>query len=490
MAVPSSPFQEDVLMEAGWRDDPSGRHQHRYWGGTSWTEHIANDGTAGTDANLRHTGHFDGVAGRTAVEYGSSDLLTNLAHQAYDPALTVAQMIAETVPAEPAVTGRPGRLDDVWRWINAVAQAASAEGRLDVVGRIGLMTEVWNRHILVQDPGLMMGRLPKVPVDIELDLYEVSLEALHRLPSTQQLVSGPQGWSVVEACEQISITVQQIADADGRVPARTRKLASGDPDVIDALKPPRELDAGAVIDRMNADMEGDDEAKALFAAAATMHAIAKTDYQGWAARKEARGESVGTLTDAQAMFDRSYELLQDAARLGHVEAMNEVAVEAERRGDQATQRFWAETAARAGSSLGMYNLGVLESQVGNAQEAGRWFLQAAEAGKVDGYAALLELADRAGDESAAGRWAKLGAGVDQPYCLQAHGFRLFEAGDHAGGIAAAERGAEYGDRQAMFAAGRMQVEVGNGNRARYWLIKARAAGHPRAQEIIDRFELE
>jgi hypothetical protein len=32
-----------------WRSDPSGRHQHRYWDGAAWTEHVADDGAAGVD---------------------------------------------------------------------------------------------------------------------------------------------------------------------------------------------------------------------------------------------------------------------------------------------------------------------------------------------------------------------------------------------------------------------------------------------------------
>ena len=33
----------------GWHPDPVGRHQHRYWDGTEWTEHIANNGASGVD---------------------------------------------------------------------------------------------------------------------------------------------------------------------------------------------------------------------------------------------------------------------------------------------------------------------------------------------------------------------------------------------------------------------------------------------------------
>jgi radical SAM protein with 4Fe4S-binding SPASM domain len=34
---------------AQWCGDPSGRHEYRYWDGTSWTDHVADSGQAGTD---------------------------------------------------------------------------------------------------------------------------------------------------------------------------------------------------------------------------------------------------------------------------------------------------------------------------------------------------------------------------------------------------------------------------------------------------------
>ena len=36
-------------IPAGWFADPSGRHQWRYWDGSSWTDHVGNDGSASLD---------------------------------------------------------------------------------------------------------------------------------------------------------------------------------------------------------------------------------------------------------------------------------------------------------------------------------------------------------------------------------------------------------------------------------------------------------
>lgn len=37
-------------VSADWYGDPTGRHQHRYWDGTGWTENVADDGQTSIDA--------------------------------------------------------------------------------------------------------------------------------------------------------------------------------------------------------------------------------------------------------------------------------------------------------------------------------------------------------------------------------------------------------------------------------------------------------
>ena len=33
----------------GWRPDPDGRHDYRWWDGAGWTDHVADGGVSGTD---------------------------------------------------------------------------------------------------------------------------------------------------------------------------------------------------------------------------------------------------------------------------------------------------------------------------------------------------------------------------------------------------------------------------------------------------------
>lgn len=46
---PGAAQGQQPLPVSGWYPDPSGRHQHRYWDGIRWTEHIMDAGNPGVD---------------------------------------------------------------------------------------------------------------------------------------------------------------------------------------------------------------------------------------------------------------------------------------------------------------------------------------------------------------------------------------------------------------------------------------------------------
>ena len=50
-AAPAPPVAPPVAPTnpAGWFPDPSGGHEHRYWDGTRWTEHVADAGVSAVD---------------------------------------------------------------------------------------------------------------------------------------------------------------------------------------------------------------------------------------------------------------------------------------------------------------------------------------------------------------------------------------------------------------------------------------------------------
>src|SRR5882762_3121038 len=41
-----------MTHDPGWYPDPSGRHEHRYWDGSGWTEHVASHGRQGVDPEV------------------------------------------------------------------------------------------------------------------------------------------------------------------------------------------------------------------------------------------------------------------------------------------------------------------------------------------------------------------------------------------------------------------------------------------------------
>jgi hypothetical protein len=50
IAAPAAVAAPTTAVPAGWKADPTGRHQFRYWAGTQWTENVADDGAQSRDA--------------------------------------------------------------------------------------------------------------------------------------------------------------------------------------------------------------------------------------------------------------------------------------------------------------------------------------------------------------------------------------------------------------------------------------------------------
>ena len=45
----SSGYMTGSVRPAQWHPDPSGRHQHRLWDGTQWSDQVSDDGVISTD---------------------------------------------------------------------------------------------------------------------------------------------------------------------------------------------------------------------------------------------------------------------------------------------------------------------------------------------------------------------------------------------------------------------------------------------------------
>ena len=61
-------MSQTIVHPAGWYADPTGRHQHRYWDGAAWTDHVADDGVRSIDALESHAPEDFGVEEVAAEE--------------------------------------------------------------------------------------------------------------------------------------------------------------------------------------------------------------------------------------------------------------------------------------------------------------------------------------------------------------------------------------------------------------------------------------
>ncbi|MGD9997295.1 MAG: phospholipid scramblase-related protein [Ilumatobacteraceae bacterium] len=52
---------------ANWYPDPTGRHQHRYWDGRAWTDHVSDNGITGTDPVQQQAPRLDRLDSALAV---------------------------------------------------------------------------------------------------------------------------------------------------------------------------------------------------------------------------------------------------------------------------------------------------------------------------------------------------------------------------------------------------------------------------------------
>lgn len=87
---------------AGWKADPTGRHEHRYWDGAAWTELVADAGASGRDPVDPR-----GLAVSGAVPGTASDAYTGWAPRTDEPQPTPRPNPAGPAP-DRAPLGSPG----------------------------------------------------------------------------------------------------------------------------------------------------------------------------------------------------------------------------------------------------------------------------------------------------------------------------------------------------------------------------------------------
>jgi Family of unknown function (DUF6529)/Protein of unknown function (DUF2510) len=89
------------VTDPGWHPDPTGRHEHRYWDGTAWSDDVADGGVAGHDSLSPTPDQPSVVAERS---HGRDD---NASAQEAPPARNVTLASAHPATAETDVTAPP-----------------------------------------------------------------------------------------------------------------------------------------------------------------------------------------------------------------------------------------------------------------------------------------------------------------------------------------------------------------------------------------------
>jgi hypothetical protein len=195
----------------------------------------------------------------------------------------------------------------------------------------------------------------------------------------------------------------------------------------------------------------------------------------------------GMLLWASGDGEAALAALNEAAKLGSVQAMKDAGDLASEMGRQDESRFWFESAANAGDTAAMWNLAVFALDAGDLAKAAVWYQRSAEAGLADGYAALTQMASDRDDAAAERHWSKLGAEAGQTFCMSRHGLLLaMDADGDVPMIRRArdflEQAADRGDLDAMGLAVSVNFQLGDEARGRRFIQMVVSTGD---QEKID-----
>lgn len=418
---------------------------------------------------------FDGVAGADRLGGLATAFLQACADEQFEAALQAAQDVMQAVPGDPRAPAREDFFEAPWKWAVAVAKSsAGEEGQRGRAAKIGLMTQVWTRQVLKSESRYQMGRLVPPPPDLEVAIYASSVSALVGLSPTSTLVSGRAlSWTVGEAIEQISSAVDTLRAEGTRIDPELERLLSGDPSAFDNARGVSSSSPADPFDSTHARLKAEIDSAKAGDDASQMYVDAG------ALIMSGRGDD-----------PRVFELLQEAARLGHVGAMYDAGGEANRKGDPATAAFWWEAAATARRADAAWNLAATAYDMGRLDDARDWYGRVIELGDNNGYAALTQMAADADEEAAEFKWARQGAAAGHPFCQKRLGLLTLNSetgGDQAirDALPHLESVAQAGDSEAMMLAGLAHVRLGNRLEARQWLHRAESAGEERARHVLE-----
>jgi TPR repeat protein len=458
-----------------WHPDPYGRHQHRYWDGTQWTEHIADDGVAGID---------DPTSPQSPV-----------APTTWSP--PVALVINPTVVANVDVNDHSSFEAIRREWpesaLDRNADLAAREQALDLFLNDDYRSETQAARLLARSlahnlygPGILANDdlldtvyktffgVLSTPPDGKTFAEDLKKVARLALVIVREKEWQPAKWGGSGVLDRIFLSVGNRLILDMAVAPPGRPL---DGDLAQFFAVPPQPVTVSTAD----DIYGDVVGRML-----QVHQAAEAGDEVSQLRMQGMGKwMAGDLVAAK-------QLLETSAKLGDPGAMKDAGDLASELGRDSEARYWFEAAASAGNAAGMFNMGSLSIRAGDVAAAATWYRKAADAGDPESYAALTQLAADADDDAGERRWARLGAEAGHPFCQSRHG--LFLAMDANGdrsilrqARAFLEASAARGDVDAMMTAGSVCGQLGDEPAAKSWFDKARATGNPNALETLRKY---
>jgi TPR repeat protein len=204
---------------------------------------------------------------------------------------------------------------------------------------------------------------------------------------------------------------------------------------------------------------------------------------------------------ADELLIKRLEEAQDGDRTGLLVVQ---AIGANDRGDHAKALELFEQAARLGDVNSMVEVAMIYMSRSDLESARFWFESSAKAGYTKSFSYLAKLAEQAGDQEREREWSRRGAEAGDTWAMGNYAYFLLNDAVQVQQRGAPERDVmellracrEYavraagsGQVNAMYSAGLSSVFLGDRSEGRRWLEQAEENGHPDARGMIDRFGL-
>ena len=417
---------------------------------------------------------FDGWEGRGEADRLATVFLKQAARNDVEAVASISQSIMSATPNDPGARVGMDFFTAPWAWLAAVAHRAESDENFQFAGRIGMMTEIWNRVILTNDPSIQMGRLVSAPLQLEAQIYGTALRCLTQLDPATPLVpdDAGNGWTASEAFNQLCATIETIASKGEPIDASVVALARGGA----RFAPPQPSTTGP---------ESGDFSRALDAMTTNVTAARAGDRAAdlWS-RATYLIMNNGDQREALHMFE-------EAGALGHVRSLYDGGCLARELGEMERALLLWRAGSDAGDVDSAWNLAVAYYTDGRSQLAADTYLRAAQLGDARGFGALASMALEGNDTETARQWAKLGADAGEPWCMLRHGIELINnaQGNRAALVEARdllERAAQLGQIDAMSMAANVNSMLGDESRSRRYVDMVVQTGNTDAIERLRR----